>query len=48
VIVPDFTFAMPEIARSVVLLPAPFAPTSVTMLPLSTFNEMPCSAAIEP
>ena len=26
-------------ARSVVVLPAPFAPMSVTMLPFSTFSE---------
>ena len=40
--------ANPEMARSVVDLPAPFAPMSVTMLPVSTFSEMPCNAAMDP
>jgi hypothetical protein len=46
--VPDFGFTMPEIARNVVDFPAPFAPTSVTIAPSGTLNEMPCSAAMEP
>ena len=41
-------FTRPEMARSVVLLPAPFAPMSVTMLPAGTDNEMPCSALMAP
>ena len=43
-----FAFTRPEMARRVVDFPAPFAPTSVTMLPFSTFSEMPWSALIEP
>jgi len=38
----------PEIARNVVVFPAPFAPMSVTMLPSFTVNEMSCSAVITP
>ena len=39
---------MPEIERSVVDLPAPLAPMSVTISPSSTLIEMPFSASIEP
>ena len=39
---------MPEIARSVVVLPAPFAPSSATISPSSTVSEMPCTAATCP
>jgi hypothetical protein len=39
---------MPEIERSVVDLPAPFAPMSVTISPSLTSSEMPLSASIEP
>jgi hypothetical protein len=46
--VPPQDFTRPEIARSVVDLPAPFAPINVTMLFSGTFNEMPCSALMEP
>jgi hypothetical protein len=45
---PDAARTNPEMARSVVDLPAPLAPISVTMLPCSTRNEMPCNAAIDP
>jgi hypothetical protein len=38
----------PEIAFSVVDLPAPFAPSSVTISPSCTSSEMPFSAWIEP
>ena len=38
----------PEIVRSVVVFPAPFAPISVTISPCSTSIEMPCSAVIAP
>ena len=37
---------MPEIARSVVVFPAPFAPSSATAWPSSTARETPCSALI--
>ena len=39
---------IPEIVRSVVLLPAPFEPISVTISPLSTVSEMPLSAWMLP
>src|SRR6476469_8781170 len=39
---------IPEIARIVVVLPAPLAPSSVTSSPSSTDSEMPCSASIRP
>ena len=38
----------PEIERSVVDLPAPLEPISVTTSPSSTVSEMPLSASIEP
>jgi hypothetical protein len=39
---------IPEIERSVVDLPAPLAPMSVTISPSRTSSEMPLSASIEP
>src|SRR6476469_5723894 len=39
---------IPEMARMVVVLPAPFAPISVTSSPSSTDSEMPCSASMRP
>ena len=38
----------PLIERSVVVLPAPFAPSSVTISPSCTSSEMPLRAWIEP
>ena len=38
----------PEIERSVVDLPAPLEPISVTTSPSSTVSETPLSASIEP
>ena len=38
----------PEIERSVVDLPAPLEPISVTISPSLTVSEMPLSASIEP
>jgi hypothetical protein len=38
----------PEIARSVVLLPAPFAPISATSWPALTSSETPRSAVMPP
>ena len=38
----------PEIERSVVDLPAPFEPISVTISPSSTSSEMPLSASMLP
>ena len=37
-----------EIARSVVVLPAPFAPRTAAICPSSTVSVMPCSALIGP
>ena len=45
---PAAGFARPEIARSVVDLPAPLAPSSVTTSPSSTLIETPRSASISP
>ena len=39
---------MPEMARIVVVLPAPLEPISVTTLPLGTSSEMPCSTSTLP
>ncbi len=39
---------MPEIARIVVVLPAPLLPISVTTWPLGTSSEMPCSTSTLP
>ena len=38
----------PDIARSMVDLPAPLAPISVTTEPAGTTSEIPCRAAIPP
>ncbi len=38
----------PEMVRSVVLLPAPFAPMRVTISPSSMLNEMPRTARMAP
>ena len=45
---PDVTGRTPEIAFSVVVLPAPFAPMSVTISPSSTSKEMPLIASMRP
>ena len=47
-IVPWRGWLSPLIERSVVDLPAPFAPISVTISPSRTSSEMPFSAWIEP
>ena len=47
-IVPLRGWLSPLIERSVVDLPAPFAPISVTISPSRTSSEMPFSAWIEP
>ena len=39
---------MPETARSVVVLPAPWEPISVTSWPSFTSSEMPCSTCTLP
>src|SRR5919204_867496 len=39
---------VPETDRSVVVLPAPFAPSSATISPSSTRSDTPCSALIGP
>ena len=38
----------PETARSVVVLPAPFAPSSARLEPSSRRNDTPCSAFVSP
>src|SRR5215208_1486295 len=43
-----FVRTMPEIARSVVVLPAPLAPSSATISPSFTSSETPCSALTGP
>jgi hypothetical protein len=35
---------VPEIARSVVVFPAPFGPRTATISPSSTVSEIPCRA----
>ena len=45
---PPLAGIRPEMARSVVLFPAPLAPTSVTMVPSSTAIETPFKAWIAP
>ena len=45
---PVFGGLRPEIERSVVDLPAPLEPISVTISPSLTVSEMPLSASIEP
>ena len=45
---PEAGFARPEMARSVVDLPAPLAPSSVTTCPASTAIVTPRSASISP
>ena len=47
-IVPSFGGTMPEMERSVVDLPAPLEPMSVTISPSRTSIVMPLSASIEP
>ena len=47
-IVPALAGVRPEIERSVVDLPAPFEPISVTISPSSTSSEMPLSASMLP
>jgi len=47
-ICPELTGRIPEIVRSVVVLPAPLLPISVTTSPSSTVKEMPLSASILP
>ena len=41
-------FTSPAMERSVVLLPAPFAPMSVTILRSGTSNVMPLTASMPP
>ncbi len=48
VIFPDLACISPEIVRSVVDLPAPFEPISVTMAPSGTFIVRPFTAAMLP
>src|SRR5205823_10072823 len=46
--VPDCGRTRPEIARRVVLLPAPLAPSSVTISPASTRSDRPRTASTLP
>ena len=48
VTVPELAGVRPEIERSVVDLPAPLEPISVTTSPSSTVSETPLSASIAP
>ncbi len=45
---PEAVLTSPEMARSVVDLPAPLAPIRVTICPCSTSKEMPFSASMPP
>ncbi len=45
---PAVGLIMPEMARMVVVLPAPFEPIRVTSLPCGTSSEMPCSTCTLP
>ena len=45
---PDQAGMMPEIALSSVLLPAPFAPTMVTISASPTVRSTPCSTSMRP
>ena len=45
---PERGLRRPEMVRSVVDLPAPLAPMSVTISPSSTWKLMPCSAWMAP
>ncbi len=45
---PDVNGRSPEIARIIVVLPAPFEPSSVTNSPSRTTRETPCSASMRP
>ena len=39
---------VPEMARIVVVLPAPFAPISATTVPAFTSSEVPTSTSLKP
>ena len=45
---PDFGLTRPAMVFSVVDLPAPFEPMSVTILPCSTVRSMPLTASMPP
>src|SRR5215471_12774042 len=45
---PPVLRTVPEMARRVVVLPAPLAPSRATIVPSSTFSDTPCSALTEP
>ena len=45
---PDVSGSSPEIARIIVVLPAPLEPSSVTSSPSCTVNDTECSALIRP
>ena len=48
VTLPPTTLRKPEMVRMVVVLPAPLAPTSVTISPSLTVKEIPFNASIFP
>ena len=48
VTLPPFGLIMPEMARMVVVLPAPLEPIRVTSLPFGTSSEMPCRTSTLP
>jgi hypothetical protein len=45
---PDDNGRRPEIARIIVVLPAPLEPNSVTSSPSRTISETPCNAWMRP
>ena len=45
---PDVSRRSPEIARIMVVLPAPLEPSSVTNSPSCTTSDTPCSALMRP
>ena len=45
---PDVSGSSPEIARIMVVFPAPLEPSSVTSSPSCTTSETPCRARIRP
>ncbi len=46
--IPPLRETVPEMARSVVVLPAPFAPSTATTSPSATSSETPWSALTGP
>jgi hypothetical protein len=47
-IAPEVTGSAPEMARSVVVFPTPFGPSSATTDPAGTWRVTPCSTSMRP